>query len=104
MGYRSDVYVKVHKNDEDKLTDIFREHELEFVKEHETGDYVGYFCSWLKWYCNYKDVSAINDFIQEEGTVYPRGLIAVGEDGAIEEYGECSEMDFIVVQSVQWGD
>jgi hypothetical protein len=103
MGYRSDIYIKVHKNDEDKLVDLLNEHELisAFSKEYEDGDYAGYSASWLKWYTGYKDVDAINSFINEESE-HLRALIAIGEDGAIDEEWSPSEMDFYTVTTVEW--
>ena len=102
MGYRSTVYIKVHKNDEDKLTDLFRKHDLSADKEYEDGDSVGYVINYAKWYSSYKDVTAINNFINEESE-HPRALIAVGEDNAMEEHGEPYETGLFVMTVIDWG-
>lgn len=101
MGYRSDVYIKVNKNDEDKLTDLFRENHFDAIKEYEDGDNVGYVIYDIKWYSGYTDVDKINSFIDEKSK-YPRGLIAIGEDNATEEYGEPYEVGMWAVVQISW--
>lgn len=102
MGYRSDVYIKVNKHDEEKLTGLFMENDIEAEKEFEDGDYVGYVIHDVKWYDSYKEVEAINSFIGENSE-YPRGLISIGEDNAVEEHGKPWELDMRVINYVSWG-
>ena len=101
MGYRSDVYIKVHKNDEDKLTDVLRENDFEPIKEYEDGDYAGYALYDVKWYGTFREVKAVNDFIAEESE-HPRGSIALGEDGAKEDFGLPWEVGLCLVTQVIW--
>ena len=103
MGYRSNVYIKINKTEEDKLTDLFDESGILGEKEYEHGDYVGYVISDVKWYSNYKDVKAINDFIDEDSK-YLRGLIAIGEDNAMEEHGYPMEVGLHVISEIGWGN
>ena len=103
MGYRSNVYIKVSKHDEDKLTDLFRDNDITADKEYEDGDYVGYVIYDIKWYSSYTDVTAVNDFINEKSE-YPRALVAVGEDNATEEYGLPYETGMYAYTSINWGD
>ena len=103
MGYRSNVYIKVNKKDEKELKNLFKENYIEAVKEFDDFDTAGYVIYDAKWYSNYKDVAAINSFIEEKGCEYARGLIAIGEDNATEEYGEPWGLDMYVVSNISWG-
>ena len=101
MGYRSDVYIKVHKSDEGKLVNILIENAFSFIKEYTDKDHVGYVINYVKWYEDYKDVKAVNDFIEEESE-YPKGLMAIGEDNAAVEYGEPWEVGMYVITQIAW--
>ena len=103
MGYRSNVFIKVHHKDEDKLVDLLNKVELheEFTKNMEDGNYVGYIGEDLKWYGSYPDVKAINDFINEESE-HIRGLIAIGEDNDTTEEGSPSEIDMYTTVDIVW--
>ena len=101
MEYRSDVYIKVHKSDEDKLVNILIENGFSFIKEYSSITYVGYVIDDVEWYSDYDEVKAVNDFIKERGN-YHRGLIAIGEDNDIEEHGEPSEVGFFTVTKIVW--
>jgi hypothetical protein len=89
MGYRSEVYIAVQKSDEVGLDAILTEHNLlrdeAFTKKEYLG-YVIYEASWLKWYEGYKDVGAVNEFIEANPLDYEndgRCLVCVGEDEQI---------------------
>ena len=101
MGYRSDVFIKVHLEDEDRLVEILKENEFIAIKNYSDKDYVVYIIDDVKWHDGFKDVKAVNDFIEEESE-YPKGLIAIGEDNAIAEYGEPSEVGLWVITQVGW--
>jgi len=101
MGYRSDVYIKVHKNDEGKLVDILIENAFSFIKEYSDKYHVRYIINDVKWYSSYNEVKAVNDFIGEKSK-YFKGLIAIGEDNAIGEYGEPSEVRMSVITQIAW--
>jgi len=101
MGYRSDVYIKVHKSDEDKLVEVLEENGFEAIREYSSITYAGYTIYDVKWYSSYDEVKAVNDFIEEESE-YPKGLIAIGEDNAKEDYGEPSEIGLFTVTKIVW--
>jgi len=104
MGYRSNVYISKLGRSEKELKNLFKENNIEAVKEFEDVDTVGYAISDVKWYSGYKDVEAINSFIEEEDCEYPRGLINIGEDNATEEYGLPYETGMYAYTSINWGD
>ena len=101
MGYRSDVFIKVHLEDEDKLVEVLKKNSFTTEKEYEDKECVGYAIHDVKWYSDYEDVKAVNDFVGEESE-YPRGLIAIGEDNAKEDYGEPWEVGLWVITQVAW--
>ena len=101
MGYRSDVYIKVHREDENKLVEVLIENAFPAVREYKDKEYVGYVINYVKWYEDYKDVKAVNDFIEEESE-YPKGLMAIGEDNATVEYGEPWEVGMYVITQIAW--
>jgi len=101
MGYRSDVYIKVHKSDEGKLVDILIENAFSFIKEYSDKEHVRYVINDVKWYSDYDDVKAVNDFIEEKSE-YPKGLIAIGEDNDTEEHGDPSEIGLSTVTKIVW--
>ena len=83
----------------------FKEADIDdsFKKDVSIDDeYVRYFGSWLKWYDSYKDVTIINDFINDSTDEHPRGLIAVGEDSATMHYGQTTELDMFEITNVEW--
>ena len=101
MGYRSDVYIKVHKSDEDKLIEVLKENGFEAIREYSSIIYVGYVINDVKWYSSYDEVKAVSNFIGESDNYY-RGLIAIGEDNAIAEHGEPLEVGLSTVTKIVW--
>jgi len=101
MGYRSDVYIKVHKNDEDKLVKVLKKNEFTAIKEYSDKNHVGYTIYDVKWYSSYDEVKAVNDFIEEESE-YHKGLIAIGEDNAKEDYGKPWEVGIYAITKIVW--
>jgi hypothetical protein len=129
MGYRSEVHIAVPKRDEKKLDAIMNEHDLlegdypAFTKEDykqkyvrynnnndlvdETEDYVIYRGCHLKWYEGYKDVDAVNSFIEDKPydccnyeDPFGRMMVCIGEDNAIHseigDYHEVFNINMIV--------
>ena len=101
MGYRSDVYIKVHEMDEDKLVEVLKKNEFTAIKEYSGKNHVGYIINYVKWYSSYDDVKAVNDFIEEKSE-YPKGLIAIGEDNAKEDYGKPWEVGIYAITRIDW--
>ena len=101
MGYRSDVYIKVHKSDEGKLVEVLEENGFEAIREYSSITYAGYVINDVKWYSSYNEVKAVNRFIKERDN-YHRGLIAIGEDNDTEEHGEPSEIGLFTVTKIVW--
>ena len=120
MGYRSEVHIAVPKRDEKELDAIMNEHKLlegdypPFTKEDytqkwvryndnddlvdESTEYAIYHGNHLKWYEGYKDVDAVNSFIEDmaydccaddEFNVFGRTMVCIGEDNAI--HGEIGD-------------
>jgi len=100
MGYRSNVYIKVHKSDEDKLVEVLKKNGFATMREYSDKNHVGYTIHDVKWY-SYDKVKAVNDFIEEESE-YPRGLIAIGEDNYATEYGDPSAVEMYIITELVW--
>ena len=104
MAYRSDVYIKVHKDDEKELVNLLDKNGLNADKEDQDPkdmDHVRYVVSDVKWYTEYPEVKAVNSFVAEDSK-YPRGLIAIGEDNATEEYGSPYEVEMYAYANIEW--
>jgi|TARA_S200002703_G_scaffold51801_1_gene44973 hypothetical protein len=88
MGYRSTMVLGVPKekqndlleldlgNSADKFADIFEQEKIE-------DDIVIYRGEYLKWYDEFKDVQAIEEFLNKTWKEFPETtfLIGLGEDG-----------------------
>lgn len=103
MGYRSDIKVKISRENKEQFIEILTEADLvQYFKEVKSDEnYICFEANHLKWYDGYTDVKKINSFInslEEDG-----GLLAIGEGGGVSQYGDCSsvELDFFV--EVDWG-
>lgn len=101
MGYRSDVYIKVIKENESKLVKILKENNFEAVKEYEDEYYVRYVIYYTKWYDTYMSVNEVNSFIEKDSDG-SKGLIVIGEDNNIEEYGSPWSIGMSVVSQIDW--
>lgn len=108
MGYRSTIYAKFERKDKEKFNSILKEYDLdgsfEEQDDEDTSPFVR-FIGWdLKWYDNYKDVAAINNFIceEDENNDSLRGLLAVGEDGAVMQYGNPDDVEMYESTNVDW--
>ena len=131
MGYRSEVHIAVPKKDEKELDAIMNEHKLlegdfpAFTKEDYTQkwvryndnddlvdeftEYVIYHGNHLKWWEGFKDVDAVNSFIEDmaydccaddEFNVFGRTMVCIGEDNAIHgvigDYYEIFNINMVV--------
>lgn len=92
MGYRSDIRIKLVKKHAADLLSLLQTHDLlEFASIALDKNYVYCAINDLKWYDAYFGVRAISDFVKSlsaEG-----GIIAIGEDGAINHYGRPDMVD-----------
>lgn len=98
MGYRSNIYIKVaikHKEDLVK-TMIKADLTADNFAEFDEDDNYAYLTLYdLKWYDSYSDVvKLMNNFINSLGN--NGGLIAIGEDNAVVEYGNPYAVDLYV--------
>lgn len=95
------MYIKAGKKDEPKLLEILNIANFKTDKEYEDDYYVGYVIYYVKWYDDYESVKAVNSFIEEDSDCL-RGLIAIGEDNAIEKYGNTQHIGLFVVSQIDW--
>jgi len=106
MGYRSEIFIKIDKSLEEDLDTLLKEYDLTsvFSKEDDTdewGSYVKYEGDWLKWYSSYKDVIAIESFI--EANRDNAALLGIGEDGAESaRAGDIDTMGMYIVSRIEW--
>jgi len=107
MGYRSEIYIVVDNElvsefevvlkNSDLSTNIVKVDEAEQSITNSTK-YVG---SYLKWYSGYKDVDAVNSFIDDnyEGCA----LLGIGDDNAESaRFGSPENFDMYIVATVDW--
>ena len=80
MGYRSTVYLGINKEQKKEFNKLLMEHDLPFEILQETETHLIYFCGYLKWYEEYRDVSAFNKMIRSNVDNF---CVAVGEDHEI---------------------
>ena len=90
MGHRSEVYIKIDATKAIEFMFILKANEITWIEPRVSTDknYVLFFGSDLKWYSSYKEVNAVNTFIDETDNCT---LIAVGEDERTEIYGDTHE-------------
>ena len=109
MGYRSEVIIGIKRKYTMKFEELLKEHDLENAFEStekkfellsESQKWVEqwaiYKGDYLKWYDGYKDVDAINSFVDKLNEKENSFMICMGEDGELHnEVGDYS--DFIEV-------
>lgn len=105
MGYRSEIYIKVDEKLEKELDTLLSEHNLIGVFTKHTEDpsdgYVRYEATWLKWYEGYKDVDAVNGFIDDN--YEEAGLLGIGEDNAESaRAGNVDKLDMYTYSCIDW--
>lgn len=99
VGYRSDIYIKVENSEAFGLKQALEEADFMNYAEITQDEHYIYVAMYdLKWYSNYEDVAAVNSYIQSLGE--RGGLIAIGEDGATQEYGEPYSVDLYTQTSI----
>ena len=106
MGYRSMIYAKIDNTlvedfnkilKERDMTDYFYKLEDDLQDSDTHTKYVG---EDLKWYDGYSDVDAINEFIDSNSETC--GMIAIGEDGAEEQWGVPWNLGMYTSTNVEW--
>lgn len=110
MGYRSEVKICMRKSDYKELKgrlevtgdtdtlDLFNEDSFLDFSYTDLGDVVVFGWGWIKWYGEYKEVTFIENFLNEiEEQGHPYKFIRIGEEtGDIEvlySFGEDGEDD-----------
>lgn len=106
MGYRSQVALGLCK-EADQLLKANAEMipELaELIKDSESDAPERYFWSSIKWYDSYKEIDAMNRFLEFlECHDYQFGFIRLGEqEDDIERMGYPSEYDMWVNRCIEW--
>jgi len=100
MGYRSDIFIKIHKDLEENFSNLLKEYGLEssFEKERE-DNHIKYTSSW---YESFEDVKAIVEpFINNHKD--KAGLLGMHEDGAENaRAGDPDEMNMWVIAAIDW--
>jgi hypothetical protein len=98
MGYRSEIYGKVLKKHEAEFNQMCSDMDIDYF-ETDTDDTYYYFKGdYLKWYDGHPEVDAINNWINELNK--DGGMIVIGEDGAIFEYGAPWEVDLYTITTI----
>ena len=106
MGYRSMLYAKIDNKLTNEFNTILSERDmLRYFypldsDEQDSETHTTYIGEDLKWYDGYPDVDAVNNFITSNSETC--GMIAVGEDGASEEFGEPWNLDMYTVTTMEW--
>ncbi len=80
MGYRSEVYIGIVKEQQEDFNKLNDKHEKIFELIEETDTHIVYRGGHLKWYSSYKDVQSFNLIIQSNEDNF---CVAMGEDYAI---------------------
>lgn len=90
MGYRSNVYMRIHGSDLIKFNALLAEHweegEIEMISDIDEEGYSRFEIHSIKWYDSYDPVACINKLINDSKVSH---LLRIGEDdGDIEYMGE----------------
>lgn len=86
MGYRSEVYIGIVKEQKEDFNKLNDKHKKIFELIEETDTHIVYKGEYLKWYSSYKDVQSFNLIVQSNEDNF---CVAMGEDYAIHsEIGE----------------
>jgi hypothetical protein len=104
MGYRSDVYIKMDREIGAEFRSLVKEIDAEFFSYTDNLDdgYLYAKACYLKWYDGYEQVDTINSWVNDKEE--RAGMIVIGEDGAVTEYGDCCSVDMWVVTTVNGFD
>lgn len=86
MGYRSEVYIGIVKEQKEDFNKLNNECMKVFELLKETDMHIVYKGEYLKWYSGFKDVQSFNLMVQSNEDNF---CVAMGEDYAIHsEIGE----------------
>ena len=87
MGYRSEVYIKIDTKYNSEFKFLLGVHEIDYLSiAYSNNEYTCYEGNGLKWYTGYKDVDAVNNFVDTRENC---ALVAIGEDEEISaEFGD----------------
>jgi hypothetical protein len=86
MGYRSEVYIGIVKEQKEDFKKLNNECMKVFELLKETDTHIVYKGEYLKWYSGFKDVQNFNSIVQSNEDNF---CVAMGEDFAIHsEIGE----------------
>ena len=96
MGCRSEIYVKIHSNCVEEFNKILNHHDLlediTMCEKQDSKDFIKYCGSWLKWY-ELMILTANEDICC---------LVAIGEDGAVETWGNTSDLEVYTQTTIIW--
>ena len=107
MGFRSEIFIVIDNKLVDEFYTLLKEHDLDtsFNKlspdEQNIDNATKFYGDWLKWYDSYKDVKAVNSFVDDNYEVC--ALLGIGEDGS--ESARCGSPDMFemyVVSTIEW--
>lgn len=104
MGYRSDIYLKADKTLAFELKAFLTDWETKYDlkgKYERTSDsnYIYVLITDWKFYSDYPEVFTLTDFVSSF-TNDKIGMIAIGEDGAITEWGTPYEVNLWVETNI----
>ena len=86
MGYRSEVYIGIVKEQKEDFNELNNNNLKIFELLEETDTHIVYKGEYLKWYSGYKDVQSFNTMVESDQDNF---CLAIGEDNAIHsEIGE----------------
>jgi len=108
MGYRSDIYIKCRKEkalEFKSFLDSYKEEfDIDLRQEQEfatDGNYIYLTISNWEFYESYPEVATIIDFVENEDIGTYIAMIAIGEDGATEEWGTPCEVDLYTNTNIE---
>jgi len=104
MGYHSDIYIKMKAKKVFETKAFLEKWETQYdLKDSYTRitdtDYIYIGIIGWKFYNSYPEVTSIIDFI--ESLSEDAGMIAIGEDGATEWWGDPDEVELYTTTSIE---
>jgi len=108
MGYRSDIYIKCKAEKAFEFKQFLQTYKEKFnedlqqTEEFDTdGHYLYLVLNDWKFYESCPEVQHITNFINNEAAAGHIGMIAIGEDSAIEEWGTPWEVDLSTYTQIE---
>ena len=104
MGYRSDIYIKIKAEKVFETKAFLENWKVQYdLKDEYTcitdTDYIYIKIMNWKFYSSYPEVTSIIDFI--ESLSENAAMIAIGEDGATEQWGNPDEVGLYTTTSIE---